>query len=149
MAQATATTLKWQAVGTCAYAVARSGGSLLVFMRGDHGFTVRFGDAGRPVDFVGQSLAFTEGDAGGIHFDAGSGAWHEADQGKLTIDGTTAQVIRLDPPAERSPALPLAVHADIEAAGAPWWLSASWQGLAAPGEPSAPAPAKEPKKPKK
>jgi hypothetical protein len=130
IAKETLPALRWQECGGCSYALARSHGSLLVFMRGERDLALHLGDAGMAIDCLGQVLTFSPSD-GSPRFDPGEGGWRLGDHAKLGTDHGDALVARLDPPADRIPNQPLSVRAEVGAdsdgPATPWWLSAVWR----------------------
>ncbi len=136
LAQQALAALKWQAVGSAAYALARHQGSLLIFTKigaDNKSLSIRLGDGDFPVDAMGQVATFT---ATQPQFTAGIGigGWVVDGAKRLSADGQPKIfVMRLQPPPNRVPGSVLAVRAECDvvtdAAPAPWWLRRAWRSV--------------------
>jgi outer membrane protein assembly factor BamB len=131
MAEEGSSRLQWQMVGSGSYAVARQGGSLVLFARlgaDAKPVTIRIGDGELPVDGTGQLATFT---AISPQF-TGVGSWVVDSARRLSRDDAPpVLMLRLQPPPDRIPGAVLRLRASCgevsDGATAPWWLRRGWR----------------------
>jgi hypothetical protein len=125
--------LAWQKVGDARYAVTRFKGGLLIFSdlpTGAPPLEIMASDGEPLIETIGAPVRF--GPDGPV-FSAVSGSWRLGGAVRLQApEGIQRRdCVRLDPPPERLPTMPIAIRAScgasVDAADSPWWLHSGWR----------------------